>query len=504
MESEQWISAAAAVLYLALGALAVLRGGRSPLAAPLALLCVSFFAYDTLEVVRTVTDDPIWDALDRAAAALVAPPTLLLVATFVGMRRALRVPLAIASAYFVALAGACVAAAAIPELRWLATNDSWALWMLGGMAPTFGAIPFVVAWHARRSGPEERARTQLFSLALVLGVGSITSELFAIAGAGAPRVAAFGITLSVVLLGALALRARVLERLSGLAIVNALALASVAVLGHVVVLELFGDRTVLVVFGAVALTLALLAALRPMVVVIAEERARTRHLAMLGRFSAQMAHDLKNPLAAIRGAAQYLTEEGDRGGSIRDHRAFLDMILEQSDRLAHVVDEYQRLGRVEAVCAPVDLARIAREVATAQRAAEKDPRVAVSSEVRGDAIAELSLDRDLVLGALENLVRNAREALAERGTGGRVAIVVEPREREVSVRVEDDGPGMDPRTRERAFDEFYTTKATGSGLGLALVSRVARAHGGRASIRSDEGRGTVVEIVLPRGRESSP
>ena len=64
--------------------------------------------------------------------------------------------------------------------------------------------------------------------------------------------------------------------------------------------------------------------------------------------------------------------------------------------------------------------------------------------------------------------------------------------------VEDDGPGMDARTRERAFDDFYTTKAAGSGLGLAYVARVARAHGGRAHIESEEGRGTSVELALPR------
>jgi two-component system, NtrC family, sensor histidine kinase HydH len=65
------------------------------------------------------------------------------------------------------------------------------------------------------------------------------------------------------------------------------------------------------------------------------------------------------------------------------------------------------------------------------------------------------------------------------------------------VSVEDTGEGMDARTRERAFDEFFTTKATGSGLGLAFVRRVVEAHGGEVSLTSREGRGTIVSLRLP-------
>ncbi|WP_236607309.1 ATP-binding protein [Sandaracinus amylolyticus] len=503
MGLEQWVSSAAGALFLALGVLCLVRGARSPLAPPLAFLCITLFVYDVLEVARNFTDDPVWDFLDAAAAALVAPPTLYLVAAFVGKRRALRVPLVVATAYFVGLALFCIAAIVVPSLAWFPGSDAWALAMLGGMLPTFGVVPFLLAQHARRAGPEERARTQLFAVAFVLGVGGVTSDLAAIAGAIAPRVAAVGLLLGVLLLGALALRARVIERITGLAIVNAIALAALAILGHLIVLEWLGDQTTLMVLGAVAVTLALLAALRPLVSTLTEERERTRHLATMGRLSAQMAHDLKNPLAAIKGAAQFLTEERRQGRSIDEQDAFVSLILEQAERLGRVVDEYQRLGRVEAVLAPVDLGRLAQEVATAQRAAARGEGVDVLCDARGELgrgeIGTVQADQDLLRAALENLVRNAREAVvsADRGSG-RVTIVVEGSEREIVLRVEDDGPGMDARTRERAFDDFYTTKATGSGLGLAYVARVAQAHGGRARIESEEGVGTSVEIALPR------
>ena len=69
----------------------------------------------------------------------------------------------------------------------------------------------------------------------------------------------------------------------------------------------------------------------------------------------------------------------------------------------------------------------------------------------------------------------------------------------VVVLVEDTGAGMDARTRERAFDEFFTTKSAGSGLGLSFVRRVVEAHGGRVTISSEHGRGTVVRLRLPLG-----
>lgn len=498
--AEQWISGAACVLFLALGALALARGQKSPLAPPLVFLCLAFFVYDLLELVRHFADGAIWDWLDGAAAAMVGPPTLWLVATFVGMRRALRIPLALATAWFAGIALACVSPIVTPGLEWFAGSDAWAIAMLAGMAPTFGAIPIVLARHASRSGPEERARTQLFGLALLLGVGGVTSDLAAIAGATAPRVAAAGLVISVLLLGALVLRARVIEGITGLAIVNALALASLAVLGHLIVLQWLGDRTVLLVFGAVAVTLALLAALRPLVTLLTEERERTRYLSTLGRFSAQMAHDLKNPLAAIQGAAQFLDEERKQGRSIDEQQQFVTLILEQADRLGRVVDSYQRLGRVEAVRAPLDPARLCEEVVGAQRAAARGEGIDVRCDVRGELPKTLAIDRDLVAGALENLVRNAREAMVEQKQGRAIAVIVEARDAALSLRVEDDGPGMDARTRERAFDEFFTTKASGSGLGLAYVARVAAAHGGTASIDSAEGRGTRIEMRIPIGR----
>jgi signal transduction histidine kinase len=110
-------------------------------------------------------------------------------------------------------------------------------------------------------------------------------------------------------------------------------------------------------------------------------------------------------------------------------------------------------------------------------------------------------DADLLASALENLVKNAVEAMPGGGTltvstglrendDGRLAVV--------SVR--DTGTGMDARAREQAFELFFTTKASGSGLGLAFVQQVARSHGGQVLLTSVEGSGTLFEVLLPMER----
>ncbi len=498
MERFDWLSAISGALFLAMGVLASLRGTRNPLARPLAFLSVAFFAYDTLEVVRKINGDDLTSRyLDRAAAALVAPPTLWLVATFVGESRRLRVPLVVTTVYFVALATACALAIVVPALEWLPGTDTWALAMLGGMAPTFPFIPVLLVRHSRKADAEERARTQIFGLAMLLGIGGVTSELLALTGAGAPRAAAIGIVVSVLLLGVLVLRARVLDDTRALVVVAAIALATVAIVGHVLLLETLGAQPLLFVLGATLLTLSLLAALRPIQIHLTEKRDRTRYYATLGRFSVQMAHDLKNPLAAIRGAAQWLAEDSKSVAHSAEHREFVALVLEQADRLASVVGEYERLGKVSPVLAPVDVAAIAEEVAGAQRAAAQTETTTIRARIEGNARRAVMVDRALLQGAIENLVKNARDALGVGRKRGRIEIVVEMKDGQLVVRVEDDGPGMDARTRERAFDEFFTTKAAGSGLGLALVARVARAHGGRVKLDSDPGHGTSVEMTLP-------
>jgi two-component system, NtrC family, sensor histidine kinase HydH len=270
------------------------------------------------------------------------------------------------------------------------------------------------------------------------------------------------------------------------------------VLGEVALYAWVGEDTALFVFGTLVLVLAAFAAIRPLIARNAQARARAEHHATLGRLASQMAHDLKNPLAAILGATEILEEERARGRSLDEHGALVTLALEQAKRLRTVVDDYQRLARVEPKRGPVGVGALLSALAEAQRLAAPEG-VSIEVELQG-ALPELDADGDMLAVALENAVRNAFEAMPK---GGRVVLRAREapsgRRDAVLIEVADNGPGMDARTLERARETFFTTKATGSGLGLAYAARVAEAHGGELTIVSQEGKGTTVALTLAVG-----
>jgi signal transduction histidine kinase len=171
-------------------------------------------------------------------------------------------------------------------------------------------------------------------------------------------------------------------------------------------------------------------------------------------------------------------------------------MLDQVDRLGRIADNYERVGRVEPVCRTQDLNPIVENVVALEPFAARAD-IALSSELT-PGLPSCELDADLLSRALQNLIRNALEAMPKGGKLiVRTSLGVDAASDRVIVSVEDEGEGMDPRQAERAFDEFFTTKPTGSGLGLSFVRRVARAHGGDASLSSRVGVGTVVQMRLP-------
>jgi len=497
---EQLFTLAAGAGFLGLAALAAFRGAKNPLGLPLALLCVDLSAYNGLEVAGSVTGSRAWEALESAAAALAAPLLIHFTLAFLGARKEQRAFLLAAYLYFGLVALSCLAAPAVPVLAEYPAGAAWAAVMLAGVAPSFAWLGVLLVRHYRASGSgEERARTQLFIGTIVIGVGGPATDLFAIAGASvAPRLAAGGMLLSAVLLSALALRSRLLRGTVVILAINGAIIGVVGVVAHLLVFRWLGRESALLVFGTVLVTLVSLGAARSVWSAFTAYRERASHLAMLGRLSAQMAHDIRNPLAAIRGAAQYL--EGERGGSLEEHREFLELIVSQADRLERVVRDYQRLGRAEPALVSTDVAALVSGVVDAARVTEQARGIEVRAELASGLGAQ-PIDPDLVRAALENLVRNALEAIEESGEGSEISVAAERKfvrgRDSVVIEVIDDGPGMDARTLERAEDAFFTTKAGGSGLGLAFVRRVADAHGGALVVEARAGRGTTVRLVIP-------
>lgn len=491
MTAVQALNLASTVVFLAIALVAVLRRARSPLAIHLGLMGACMFAYNLFELISTLYQPRPWDWVEDAAAALSAIPTLNLFIGFVGARRRLRALRYVAGAYFGIMAALSMARFANPTFL---ADGPWAILMLAGLVPSFAVAGFYLVRHLRRSQGLERARAQLLLGSMLLGVGGVVTDLVSLTGTAVPKLAAVGLMTSSLLVAALILRARVLEGISGLMIGNAGVVAALAVVAQLVVVAHVGTNTAFAVVGTIVVIVVTVAALRPMLATLHEQRTRSEYLATLGRFAEQMAHDLKNPLAAIRGAAQFLAEEHAQGRTMDPHIRFIELILERSERLDRVIDDYQRMGRVEPRLEWVDINAVIRDLVGGQLIPESDG-IAIEPRLES-GLPRAHVDRDLVCHALENLIRNAREAMPN---GGHITVKSEHVSERAIIRVTvaDDGPGMDARTRERALEQFFTTKATGSGLGLALALRVAEAHGGKIDIESELGAGTRVTIDLP-------
>ena len=220
-------------------------------------------------------------------------------------------------------------------------------------------------------------------------------------------------------------------------------------------------------------------------------------LAAIGRLAAGIAHEVRNPLGVIRSSAALVREHFREGDDA--HRA-CGFILEEIDRLDGLIASLLAFARPTSL--RVRLAAVRDVVARAAALAEEPLR---RREARLEARlaapeAELAVDPDLIAQVLLDLVTNAAEAVPR---GGRVELRARTEPERVVLAVADDGPGVPEAERARVFEPFYTTKAGGTGLGLAMAERIVRAHGGSLAVvpgagAGPGGAGACFEVVLPR------
>ena len=494
MMTQAWISLGACGALLALAVLALLRVGRSPMALPLSVLSITLSTWNFADFALENAGGTGWRLVATTATLMSVPCALHFILSFVGERRRLAGVMYGAYGLFGALAVTALSGLGADTVAAQVFSRDFPLGVLALSTPLMlGSFALLVQHLRREVRVIERTRTSLLLLALVLLLSLLGTDVGAVLGHDVPRLGNLGTLLGLPAIAVVALRLRLFgQELSNGQAAYAVLLSLVAVLAYLAIFQVFAGRYGALVVGTAGITLALLAITRRGVTAFVAQRQRLEQMATLGRFSAQMAHDLKNPIAALKGATQYLQEEHARGQSWNDKGEFLELLLEQVERLDRVVSTYQRLGRVEPLSQPLALDQLVASVLSLQGFAGR-PDVMIRREL-AEELPRCVGDWDLLANAVENLVRNALEAMPRGGT----LTVRTWREGEgVGLSVEDTGEGMNARTRERAFDDFYTTKATGSGLGLAFVRRVVEAHGGQVALTSHEGRGTTVTLRLP-------
>jgi signal transduction histidine kinase len=223
-------------------------------------------------------------------------------------------------------------------------------------------------------------------------------------------------------------------------------------------------------------------------------RARDRFVS-LGEMAAGLAHEIRNPLAAIRGAVAVLQQPTDAKGA-----ELWAVIIEEIARLNRVVESFLDYARPATRRATIrDVGAFVKSCVEAVSRSKSRADVALALDIE-EGLLPLHADADQLERVVVNVVQNAYEALVDGGTvrvGVRRAQGSGSYDTWLEIAVEDDGPGMDDTTLERAFIPFYTTKEQGTGLGLALCERLIRAQGGTIQLRSRPGEGTIVLIRLP-------
>ncbi|QXE90886.1 sensor histidine kinase [Geomonas subterranea] len=231
-----------------------------------------------------------------------------------------------------------------------------------------------------------------------------------------------------------------------------------------------------------------------LIIRIEEQLRRAERLSALGELSAILAHEIRNPLASIRGTAEILMEQGtpaERRGE------FLEILVKESDRLNRVVEDFLRMARPE----PADRREcdINEELANMVTLLSAQARgCGVSLELSRGTVPRLVADPEKLRQAFLNLMLNAIQASAEGGSV-QVATSFDREAGLVEIRISDQGAGIAPDAIAQIFEPFFTTKGSGTGLGLPITKKIIEGHGGSVEVTSEPGKGATFKVRIPAG-----
>jgi two-component system sensor histidine kinase HydH len=225
---------------------------------------------------------------------------------------------------------------------------------------------------------------------------------------------------------------------------------------------------------------------------------RSERLAALGQLSAGLAHEIRNPLSVIRGSAEILNQKLTPAAPLAAELA--GYISSEVERLNHLVGRFLDFARPLEIKPEVQpITPIIDRALKSVQDHRPDAKVKVERYDAPD-LAPLALDGELVERVFSNLFANAYEAMPE---GGSLRITTQPAESDarqgVEIEIEDTGPGIPPEQREQIFNPFFTTKKTGLGMGLSMVSKIVDDHHGWIRLVSEPGKGAQFHLFFPEG-----
>jgi signal transduction histidine kinase len=224
------------------------------------------------------------------------------------------------------------------------------------------------------------------------------------------------------------------------------------------------------------------------------ERAtmQTEKQASIGELSSSIAHEIRNPIAAAKSLVQQMGEDPTSVQNVE----YAKVALDELDRVEHRISHLLRYAKEEDYAfALVNIATVVDSALTQLRAKLDAAKVAVSRNyITGPTV---QADAEKLRQVFVNVLDNAIDAMAGVAEGRRIELFLENGDRRATVRVRDNGAGIAPEKLERIFNPFFTTKETGTGLGMAIAKKIVEAHQGTIEAVSQPGSGTEFRVSIP-------
>ena len=234
-----------------------------------------------------------------------------------------------------------------------------------------------------------------------------------------------------------------------------------------------------------------------------EDLKRADRLAMLGTLAAGLAHEIKNPLGGIKGAAQLLRREAGGNPSIAQ---YTDIMIREADRVNLLMEQLLDLSRPAKLnLASLNIHELLDDVLLLEKQTVQERQVALKKNY-DPSLPPIRADRGQLTQVFLNLIKNALQAMNGRGrltittrieTGFHIREPGRKRANFIWVDMEDDGPGIREEDLPHIFSPFFTTKSNGTGLGLAICYRIIKEHGGLIRVESSEGKGATFSVSVP-------
>ena len=223
-----------------------------------------------------------------------------------------------------------------------------------------------------------------------------------------------------------------------------------------------------------------------------EEAARRQEkLTAMGELASGVAHEIRNPLNTIGMIVQRLKREFPVNDG--EYDSLLKIVRDEVSRMNKIIEQFLRFARPPSLqLEPTNMAEFLNEVILQIKSQVEDKGIQLEELI--ESLPEINIDKAQMKQALLNLILNAIEATSQ---GGKISIRAYSDAQEVRIEIADTGVGIPEENLAKIFDLYFTTKDTGTGMGLALVNRIIVEHGGRIEVSSQEGEGTKFILSLP-------